>query len=90
MQIQFKDGFCRLFYSTYKPSIVVDTLTKRDLSSCPVLEPYSARSARVHLGRVLELLRASGPQDALKEGRSPSVLETLTHTHTPGMHTVTY
>ncbi|XP_071380318.1 clustered mitochondria protein homolog isoform X1 [Centroberyx affinis] len=48
-----------------------------------VEEPYTSRSARLHLGRVLELLRASGPQDALKEGRSPSILETLTHTHTP-------
>lgn len=47
-----------------------------------VEEPYTARSARVHLARVLELLRASGPQDALREGRSPSVLETLTHTLT--------
>ncbi|CAL8347888.1 unnamed protein product [Lota lota] len=45
-----------------------------------VEEPYSPHSARGHLGRVLELLRTSGPQDALKEGRSPSVLETLTNT----------
>ncbi|XP_029998881.1 clustered mitochondria protein homolog [Sphaeramia orbicularis] len=42
-------------------------------------EPYTAHSARLHLARVLELLRASGPQDALREGQSPSVLETLTH-----------
>ncbi|XP_076006816.1 clustered mitochondria protein homolog [Genypterus blacodes] len=48
-----------------------------------VEEPYTAHSARHHLGRVLELLRASGPQDALREGRSPSILDTLTHTHTP-------
>ncbi|XP_051278786.1 clustered mitochondria protein homolog isoform X2 [Dicentrarchus labrax] len=48
-----------------------------------VEEPYTARSARLHLARVLELLRASGPQDALREGRSPSILETLTHTQTP-------
>ncbi|XP_029366249.1 clustered mitochondria protein homolog [Echeneis naucrates] len=48
-----------------------------------VEEPYTANSARLHLARVLELLRASGPQDALREGRSPSVLETLTHTQTP-------
>uniref|UniRef100_UPI0037E98104 clustered mitochondria protein homolog n=1 Tax=Semicossyphus pulcher TaxID=241346 RepID=UPI0037E98104 len=48
-----------------------------------VEEPYTSRSARLHLARVLELLRASGPQDALKEGRSPSVLEMLTHTQTP-------
>lgn len=41
-------------------------------------EPYTARSARLHLARVLELLRASGPQDALREGRSPSILEALT------------
>ncbi|KAF1389086.1 hypothetical protein PFLUV_G00069810 [Perca fluviatilis] len=47
-----------------------------------VEEPYTAHSAKLHLARVLELLRASGPQDALKEGRSPSILETLTHTHT--------
>ncbi|XP_034728618.1 clustered mitochondria protein homolog isoform X2 [Etheostoma cragini] len=49
-----------------------------------VEEPYTAHSARLHLARVLELLRVSGPQDALKEGCSPSILETLTHTHTPG------
>ncbi|XP_071338904.1 clustered mitochondria protein homolog [Trachinotus anak] len=48
-----------------------------------VEEPYTASSARLHLARVLELLRASGPQDALREGRSPSLLETLTHTQTP-------
>ncbi|XP_070689423.1 clustered mitochondria protein homolog [Pempheris klunzingeri] len=48
-----------------------------------VEEPYTAHSARLHLSRVLELLRTSGPQDALREGRSPSVLETLTHAHTP-------
>ncbi|KAM4616138.1 clustered mitochondria protein homolog [Polymixia lowei] len=48
-------------------------------------EPYSPRSARVHLGRVLEMLRASGPQDALREGRSPSILETLTHTQDSGI-----
>ncbi|XP_066499903.1 clustered mitochondria protein homolog [Hoplias malabaricus] len=45
-----------------------------------VEEPYSPRSARAHLARVLELLRAAGPQDDLKEGRSPSILSTLTHT----------
>uniref|UniRef100_A0A6Q2XTC5 Clu domain-containing protein n=1 Tax=Esox lucius TaxID=8010 RepID=A0A6Q2XTC5_ESOLU len=44
-----------------------------------VEEPYSPRSARVHLARVLELLRAVGPNDALTEGRSPTVLDTLTH-----------
>lgn len=54
---------------------------------CVFPEPYTVRSARLHLARVLELLRASGPQDALREGRSPSVLETLTHTQTPGTHT---
>ncbi|XP_034072275.1 clustered mitochondria protein homolog isoform X1 [Gymnodraco acuticeps] len=48
-----------------------------------VEEPYTARSARHHLARVVELLRAPGPQDALREGRSPSILETLTHTPTP-------
>ncbi|KAI3372888.1 hypothetical protein L3Q82_023340, partial [Scortum barcoo] len=48
-----------------------------------VEEPYTAHSARLHLARVVELLRASGPQDALREGRSPSILETLTHTQTP-------
>ncbi|XP_077377070.1 clustered mitochondria protein homolog isoform X2 [Festucalex cinctus] len=47
-----------------------------------VEEPFTARSARHHLARVLELLRASGPQDALREGRSPSLLETLTHAQT--------
>ncbi|KAM4579135.1 clustered mitochondria protein homolog [Fundulus diaphanus] len=45
-----------------------------------VEEPYTFHSARHHLARVVELLRASGPHDALREGRSPSVLETLTHT----------
>ncbi|XP_038145965.1 clustered mitochondria protein homolog [Cyprinodon tularosa] len=45
-----------------------------------VEEPYTLHSARVHLARVVELLRTSGPHDALREGRSPSVLETLTHT----------
>ncbi|AWP07003.1 putative clustered mitochondria protein -like [Scophthalmus maximus] len=49
-----------------------------------VEEPYTACSARLHLARVLDLLRASGPADALREGRSPSLLETLTHTHTTG------
>ncbi|XP_062238065.1 clustered mitochondria protein homolog isoform X1 [Platichthys flesus] len=44
-----------------------------------VEEPYTASLARLHLARVVELLRASGPQDALREGRSPSLLETLTH-----------
>ncbi|KAG7489609.1 hypothetical protein JOB18_016073 [Solea senegalensis] len=47
-----------------------------------VEEPYTACSARLHLARVLELLRASGPQDALREGRSPSLLDTLTHVQT--------
>ncbi|KAK1893333.1 Clustered mitochondria protein like [Dissostichus eleginoides] len=37
-----------------------------------VEEPYTARSARHHLARVVELLRAPGPQDALREGRSPN------------------
>lgn len=55
--------------------------------ACILPEPYTVRSARLHLTRVLELLRASGPQDALREGRSPSVLETLTHTQTAGIHT---
>ncbi|XP_068166681.1 clustered mitochondria protein homolog isoform X2 [Antennarius striatus] len=44
-----------------------------------VEEPYTSRTARLHLTRVLDLLRASGPQDALREGRSPSVLGTITH-----------
>ncbi|XP_061135832.1 clustered mitochondria protein homolog [Syngnathus typhle] len=47
-----------------------------------VEEPFTARSAKQHLSRVLELLRASGPRDALREGRSPSILETLTHAQT--------
>ncbi|XP_072538059.1 clustered mitochondria protein homolog [Salminus brasiliensis] len=45
-----------------------------------VEEPYSPRSAQAHLAHVQELLRAAGPQDALREGRSPSILSTLTHT----------
>lgn len=56
---------------------------------CVFPEPYTARSARHHLACVLELLRASGPQDALREGRSPSILETLTHTQTQGTYTHT-
>ncbi|XP_076859579.1 clustered mitochondria protein homolog [Brachyhypopomus gauderio] len=46
-----------------------------------VEELYSPRSARAHLARVHELLRGAGPQDALREGRSPSILHALTHTH---------
>ncbi|XP_057213584.1 clustered mitochondria protein homolog isoform X1 [Triplophysa rosa] len=45
-----------------------------------VEEPYSHRSAQAHLARVQEMLRAAGPQDCLMEGRSPSVLHTLTQT----------
>ncbi|KAL2092562.1 hypothetical protein ACEWY4_012360 [Coilia grayii] len=45
-----------------------------------VEEPYSPRSARAHLARVQDLLRAAGPHDALRDGRSPSILNTLTHT----------
>ncbi|XP_051524200.1 clustered mitochondria protein homolog isoform X2 [Myxocyprinus asiaticus] len=45
-----------------------------------VEESYSPRSAQAHLARVQEMLRAAGPQDALIEGRSPSVLNTLTQT----------
>lgn len=41
-------------------------------------ELYTAHSARLHLARVLELLRTSAPQDALREGRSPSILDTIT------------
>ncbi|XP_060787762.1 clustered mitochondria protein homolog isoform X2 [Neoarius graeffei] len=43
-------------------------------------EPYSPRSAQAHLARVQELLSAPSPQDVLRESRSPSVLNTLTHT----------
>ncbi|XP_063051703.1 clustered mitochondria protein homolog [Engraulis encrasicolus] len=46
-----------------------------------VEEPYSPRSARAHLVRVQDLLRAAGPHDALRDGHSPSILNTLTHTH---------
>ncbi|KAI1900610.1 hypothetical protein AGOR_G00051700 [Albula goreensis] len=42
-----------------------------------VEEPYNPRTARAHLARLQELLRTSGPQDALREGRSPSLLDTL-------------
>ncbi|CAG5922769.1 unnamed protein product [Menidia menidia] len=48
-----------------------------------VEEPYTSHTARLHLARVVDLLRTSGPQDALREGRSPSVLETLVHSQTP-------
>uniref|UniRef100_A0AAV2MQX9 Clu domain-containing protein n=1 Tax=Knipowitschia caucasica TaxID=637954 RepID=A0AAV2MQX9_KNICA len=44
-------------------------------------EPYNGHSARLHLARVLELLRMSAPQDALREGRSPSILDTITQSH---------
>ncbi|XP_031426563.1 clustered mitochondria protein homolog [Clupea harengus] len=47
-----------------------------------VEDPYSPRSARAHLARVQDLLRAEGPHDSLRDGRSPSILNTLTHTHT--------
>lgn len=45
-----------------------------------VVEPYSPRSAQAHLARVQEMLKAVRPQDALIEGRSPAVLNTLTQT----------
>lgn len=51
-------------------------------------EPYTIRAARIHLARVLDLLRAPGPQDTLREGRSPSVLESITHTQATGTHTL--
>ncbi|KAG7481055.1 hypothetical protein MATL_G00062720 [Megalops atlanticus] len=46
-----------------------------------VEEPYTPRTARAHLARLQELLRAAGPQDALREGRSPSLLDTLSPAH---------
>ncbi|XP_064152391.1 clustered mitochondria protein homolog isoform X1 [Anguilla rostrata] len=46
-----------------------------------VEEPYNPRTARAHLARLQELLRASGPHDALREGLSPSLLDTLCPTH---------
>uniref|UniRef100_A0A8C2KTN6 Si:ch211-166a6.5 n=1 Tax=Cyprinus carpio TaxID=7962 RepID=A0A8C2KTN6_CYPCA len=45
-----------------------------------VEEPYSPRSAQAHLARVQEMLKVVRPQDALMEGRSPTVLNTLTQT----------
>ncbi|XP_073675384.1 clustered mitochondria protein homolog [Garra rufa] len=45
-----------------------------------VEEPYSPRSAQAHLARVQEMLKTVRPQDALMEGRSPTVLNTLTQT----------
>ncbi|XP_059379342.1 clustered mitochondria protein homolog isoform X2 [Carassius carassius] len=48
-----------------------------------VEEPYSPRLAQAHLARVQEMLKAIGPQDALMEGRSPAVLNTLTQTSAP-------
>ncbi|KAJ8263508.1 hypothetical protein COCON_G00159650 [Conger conger] len=42
-----------------------------------VEEPYSPRTARAHLARLQELLRGSGTQDSLREGLSPSLLDTL-------------
>lgn len=55
-----------------------------DISNNVPSEPYTFRSVRIHLARVLDLLRTSGPNDALKEGRSPSVLDTLTNTQITG------
>uniref|UniRef100_A0A9J7Y4A2 Si:ch211-166a6.5 n=1 Tax=Cyprinus carpio carpio TaxID=630221 RepID=A0A9J7Y4A2_CYPCA len=54
-----------------------------------VEEPYSPRLAQAHLARVQEMLKAVGPQDALMEGRSPAVLNTLTQTSEapPTLHT---
>ncbi|XP_056115328.1 clustered mitochondria protein homolog [Rhinichthys klamathensis goyatoka] len=54
-----------------------------------VEEPYSPRLAQAHLARVQEMLKAAGPQDALMEGRSPTVLKTLTQTPEapPTLHT---
>lgn len=46
-----------------------------------VEEPYSPLSAQAHLARVQEMLKAVRPQDALMEGRSPAVLNTLTQTN---------
>ncbi|KAJ8379812.1 hypothetical protein SKAU_G00005900 [Synaphobranchus kaupii] len=48
-----------------------------------VEDSYNPRTARAHLARLQELLRVPGPQDALKEGRSPSLLDTLCPSHTP-------
>lgn len=45
-----------------------------------MIEPYSPRTAQAHLARVQEMLKAARPQDTLMEGRSPTVLNTLTHT----------
>ncbi|XP_030629328.1 clustered mitochondria protein homolog isoform X2 [Chanos chanos] len=45
-----------------------------------VEELYTPRSAQAHLARVQEILRAPSPQDSLREGRSPSFLNTLTQT----------
>uniref|UniRef100_A0A3P9IQH1 Si:ch211-166a6.5 n=1 Tax=Oryzias latipes TaxID=8090 RepID=A0A3P9IQH1_ORYLA len=56
---------------------------KAGVSMRLVEEPYTYHSARLHLARVVELLRAPGPQDALREGRSPSVLEAVTQTQAP-------
>ncbi|KAL4646532.1 hypothetical protein GN956_G10055 [Arapaima gigas] len=46
-----------------------------------VEEPYTPRMARAHLAHLQELLRAPGSHDALREGRSPSVLSALSPTH---------
>ncbi|KAJ8414081.1 hypothetical protein AAFF_G00066790, partial [Aldrovandia affinis] len=48
-----------------------------------VEEPYMPRTARAHLARLQEVLRAPRPQDALREGHSPSLLDTLCPAHSP-------
>ncbi|KAJ8285626.1 hypothetical protein GJAV_G00029030 [Gymnothorax javanicus] len=45
-----------------------------------VEEPYNPRTARAHLARMQELLRAAEPADALREGLSPSLLVTISPT----------
>ncbi|KAM7017516.1 LOW QUALITY PROTEIN: clustered mitochondria protein homolog [Tautogolabrus adspersus] len=89
MTLLLRDEVCpRTNLSLALTGTTLDPLT--ELQSIKGLKPgtvlrlvedsYTSRSAGLHLARVLELLRAPGPQDALREGRSPSVLETLTQT----------
>ncbi|XP_048834447.1 clustered mitochondria protein homolog [Brienomyrus brachyistius] len=53
-----------------------------------VEDSYTPRTIRVHLAHLQDFLRAPSPQDALREGRSPSLLNTLSPAHntenTPG------
>ncbi|KAI5625143.1 clustered mitochondria protein-like [Silurus asotus] len=72
-------GFC-LVQDALMTILNKEEVAPRTSLALSMSEPYSPRSAQAHLARVQELLSAPSPQDALREGRSQSVLNTLTHT----------